>query len=148
MFDEVPLTGRLITEMYIFCRPYPLGRPRMRKDGSGVYQPLENQAEMREEMLAYHREVPIDRPVVLVARLFYQRPPYQPLPHVSRYDVDNLAKAIADNLVDQNIITDDRLILKLDITKSYSAEDYMVIRIHEVEHGIEDVPGGMFKGNT
>jgi len=149
MFDEVPMAGSLISEMYIFCRPYPLGRPRMRKDGSGVYQPLENQAEMREELLTHHyREKPIDKPVVLVARLFYQKPPFQPLPHVSRYDVDNLAKAIADNLVDRNILSDDRLILKLDISKSYSVEDYVIIRIHEVEYGIEEVPGGMFKEDS
>lgn len=143
MYDEIPTTGKLISEMYIFCRSYPLGRPRMRKDRAAVYQPLENQAEMREELLAYHRITPIDRPVVLVARLFYQRPAYRPLPHISRYDVDNLAKAIADNLVTGNILQDDRLILKMDVTKAYSAEDYVIIRLHEVHYEIETVPGGV-----
>ncbi len=148
MFDRVPMPGKLISEMYIFCRTYPLGRPRMKKDRTAVYQPLENQAEMREELLAYHRDVPIDIPVCMIARLFYQRPAYQPLPHVSRYDVDNLAKAIADNLVDRNIIADDRLILRLDITKSYSAEDYLIIRLHEVDYEIEKVPGGLFREDS
>ena len=141
MFDPIPMPGRLISEMYIFSRAYPLGRPRMRKDASGVYQPLENQADMRDQLHDYYLEEPITRPLCLSARIFYQKPYYAPLEDVSRYDVDNLTKAICDNLQHCNIIKDDRLILRTDVTKAYGAEDYLIIRLYEVEYEIEDIPG-------
>jgi len=145
---KIPEFGDLLMEMYLFCRSYPLARPRLNKNRSTVYQPLNNQAEARDLMLSYRPDEPISVPVCLSARLFFTGKAYKTNPYVTKYDADNLLKGVGDNLQYCGIISDDRIILRADVSKAWAPEDFMIIRIFEVKYGIESVPGGVSGRDT
>lgn len=48
--------------------------------------------------------------------------PSAPRDHTKRPDVDNLAKAVLDALVDQGVIKDDSLVTRLEVAKEYETE--------------------------
>ena len=48
--------------------------------------------------------------------------PSAPRDHVKKPDVDNLAKAVLDALVDQGVIKDDSLVTRLEVAKEYANE--------------------------
>ena len=48
--------------------------------------------------------------------------PSAPRDHVKRPDVDNLAKAVLDALVDQGVIKDDSIVTHLEVAKEYANE--------------------------
>jgi Holliday junction resolvase RusA-like endonuclease len=113
----------MLLEMVLFCKAFPLARPR-RGVGKHIYQPLENQAPMREEMRAY-RGSTIDSPFWLTVHAYYEKK--------SKADLDNVVKAVADNLTYIGLITDDRLMRGLTASFETGVEDFVVIRLNEVK---------------
>lgn len=45
--------------------------------------------------------------------------PSAPRDHTKRPDIDNLAKAVLDALVDQGVIKDDSIVTRLEVAKEY-----------------------------
>lgn len=52
-----------------------------------------------------------------------------PSVHASKPDVDNLAKAVIDALVNAKVIKDDNLVWRLDVSKIYSPSDFIGCKI-------------------
>jgi Holliday junction resolvase RusA-like endonuclease len=84
-------------------------------------------------MEPYSSDFPIKRPFWLTINAFYAVGSYNNTPYVSSFDVDNVAKAVADNMQAMKIIADDKWMVGLSVTKQLSAEDYTIIRIYGVE---------------
>ena len=120
---EISEPGHLLLEMVLFCKALPLARPRI-GIGKHIYQPLENQAPMREEMKAYKSKT-IDSPFWLTVHAYYGSP--------NKGDLDNVVKAVADNLTYLGLITDDRLMRGLTASFESGVEDFVVIRLNEVK---------------
>jgi Holliday junction resolvase RusA-like endonuclease len=124
---EVSEPGRMILEMVLFCKALPLARPRI-GIGKHIYQPLENQAAMREEMKPYRGET-IDSPFWLSVHAYYGSQ--------NKGDLDNVVKAVADNLTYLGMITDDRLMRGLTASFETGVEDFVVIRLNEVKLAVK-----------
>jgi len=125
--------GKLLAEIVLFCKAMPLARPRVGKT-SHVYQPLENQFEMRKQLRPYKMHDPIDKPFWLEVHAFYESPGFRDISRLpcQNFDLDNVVKAVADNLTFSAIITDDKWLEGITASKQYSVEDYVLIRLNEV----------------
>ena len=124
---EVSEPGKMVLEMVLFCKALPLARPRI-GIGKHIYQPLENQAAMREEMKAY-RGTTIDSHFWLTVHAYYGSQ--------NKGDLDNVVKAVADNLTYLGMITDDRLMKGLTASFETGVEDFVVIRLNEVKLAVK-----------
>lgn len=123
---EISEPGRLLLEMVLFCKALPLARPRI-GIGKHIYQPLENQSPMRQEMKAYKQPTPINAPFWLSVHAYYDSQ--------NKGDLDNVVKAVADNLTYLGLITDDRLMRGLTASFEEGVEDFVVIRLNGVKCG-------------
>jgi Holliday junction resolvase RusA-like endonuclease len=106
----------------------------MRYHVSGVYQPLENQEELRSELSRY-APLRIDYPVLIDTFIQLAAPKRTRLLHpVGRThgDEDNLRKALNDALIAQEILVDDALILGGQNSKAFGPESLALIRIFSV----------------
>lgn len=120
---EVSEPGRMLLEMVLFCKALPLARPRI-GIGKHIYQPLENQASMRKEMKPYRGKT-IGTPFWLTVHAYFGSQ--------NKGDLDNVVKAVADNLTYLGMITDDRLMKGLTASFETGVEDFVVIRLNEVK---------------
>lgn len=130
----LPKREHLIAKLPIFCRIEPLARPRARHYVKGVYQPLENQREYRQALMAYDA-LCIGKPVIIDTYICMKSAKTTKLKHpVGRLhgDEDNLRKAINDGLVDRCIIMDDKLVLGGENFKFFGPEEVCLILIWSV----------------
>ena len=120
-----------------FVHGEPKGQPRPRAFARGgkarVYDPGTAEGWKGQVALAARAHLPaspLDAPVAVHLRFQLPRPrghygrsglkPSAPRKHVTKPDVDNLAKAVVDALVGIGFLKDDRLVWLLLITKRYA----------------------------
>ncbi len=130
----VPMRDSLLATIPVFCAVAPLMRPRMRWAVKGVYQPLENQKEFRDALMAY-TPLAIAEPVIIDTYISVKAAKSCKLKYPTgrlHGDEDNLRKAINDNLVDRQIITDDKLVLGGENFKFFGPEEMCLILIWAV----------------
>lgn len=130
---NTPERGNLIKQMHLFVTPKPLARPRIKSMGgtSQTYTPMENQAEMMSNM-CYYKPLYLRIPVIIDQYFVFPQFRNDPFPTSNKFgDVDNLAKAVNDNLVRTEIISDDRLVVGGEQFKMFGAEPMCVILIWE-----------------
>lgn len=138
----IPKRGKSLFKIVIFCRVYPLARPRF--NNNSVYQPKENQRELLYEISKYTELLPekIQQPIVVDIEITFARK--QPGRRGAKFegdyptdpsfgDEDNLRKAVNDGLVSQNIIHDDRIIIGGSTFKIFGNADQLTINIYGVK---------------
>jgi len=120
-----------------FVSGSPKGQPRprafARAGKARVYDPGTAEGWKGQVALAaqLHRPAdPIETPAAVYLRFSFRRPrghygkrglrPGAPPAHMSKPDVDNLAKAVLDALVEIGFLRDDRLVWLLFVTKGYT----------------------------
>ena len=131
----IPQRGRLLGSIQLACRVKPLQRPRLFTSARSlqrVYQPLENQRELR-ALMAERPPLGIDRAVIVDSYVTFKKSDRFELP-ASRYwgDEDNLRCAINNALQATDMILDDGLVLGGENMKLFGAEDSVEIMIYEV----------------
>lgn len=113
----------------------------MRFHVKGIYQPLDNQQELRQALTAYDSTA-IAEPVIIDTYINLERAKSCKLAFPTgrlHGDEDNLRKAINDALVDRQIVTDDRLILGGLNFKMFGPENQCLIVIWSVHKLTEEV---------
>lgn len=135
--DISKFKGKMVAEMLLPCRTFPLRRGRTRsRRYKGVYQPLGDQEEMMEQMIP-HRSLSIDFPFICEIycgyRVLYTKNQYQPDIKLIAYDVDNLTKAVLDNMQRMRIILDDKLAVGVTCLKYQDYSDCTTIRLYVAE---------------
>lgn len=128
--------GSLVAEMWVWSRVYPLARPRL-SSASGrprVFQPKANQRALLAELGAYPA-LCLKRPVVveIAVLLGREKPGHETTAKPCYGDVDNLAKAVLDALVANEILYDDIYVVGLRVTKQLASEDACRIQIYDTE---------------
>lgn len=116
--------------------PVGQGRPRFsrRRDGVHTYNPERSEAWRSvavETMCCHWDGGPIDAPCTVEVRAVLQRPkrlmrrcdPEWRLPCPCKPDVDNVAKAVLDALTEAKVLSDDARVVRLVVTKHYTAMD-------------------------
>ena len=128
MSIELPkwVDGAGLLDFVIFERASPLPRPRINKHTGSIYQPIDSQNKVRKALLEIEQE-PIDVPFILEADFYFEKKEY-----FLKVDVDNLLKALADNLQAMKIITNDRLMMGSRVTKNLY-EDFICLRLIRAE---------------
>lgn len=134
----IPQRGIKLATIAVFCEVAPLARPRMRWKVKGVYQPLQNQQELRQALAAYtplaiSEAVIIDTYIALKAAKSCKLKYPTGLRHG---DEDNLRKAVNDALVDRQILLDDRLVIGGENFKFFGPEGMclaLVWSVHPTE---------------
>ena len=121
--------ARLLAEMDLFVRACPLQRGRSKRIG-GVHQPLGNQAQMLRAMDRY-AGLMVSEPCIVEVECGYQS--WNSKSRASKIDVDNVLKAVLDNLVRVFILADDRFVVGASIVKLPTKENYTSIKIYESE---------------
>jgi Holliday junction resolvase RusA-like endonuclease len=121
--------SKLIAEFDLFCAGLPLNRGR-RRSGPGMHQPLENQQEML-SLLEMFDPLMIAKPCIVDVECGYMS--WTNRSRVIRYDVDNVLKAILDNLQRVFILADDKFVVGSSIVKLPAKENYTLIKIYESE---------------
>ncbi len=137
----IPTRGEVVARLLLHCQVQPLRRPRMRWHVKGVYQPLENQKELREALKAYD-SLSIPHPVIVDTYINLERAKSCKLPFPTgrlHGDEDNLRKALNDALIDRQILTDDKLILGGTNYKMFGPENQCLVVIWSVKHETETV---------
>jgi len=128
--------GNLLAKFSLFCRSYPLARPRLNKCKQ-VYQPLSNQQEVISELERYDK-IKIDRPMFIDVSFYFTKKGNEDYPTSPFFgDVDNHVKALLDNLQRTQIISNDRLVVEIHAIKKWSSEDYIEIEIYGVKNDIQ-----------
>lgn len=122
----IDLRGDKLLTIRVFCRVHPLQRPRVAPAGH-VYQPLDDQLELREELIPYEAIVkkPIAIPVVIDMVFYFSRgTAKQVYPTAPGYgDEDNLRKAMNDALAARGILENDRLVIGGSTWKLFGESD-------------------------
>lgn len=124
--DYRAMRGDVLTDLMLYCRAKPLQRPRRSQSG-GVYQPLDNQRDMISCLGTYPNAITV--PMIIDVTCYYQI--RTKLSHVVNYDIDNVLKAILDNLIRAGLIADDKLVVGSTIFKTPSNEDRVHVRIYK-----------------
>ena len=135
----VPKRDQLIAMFPVYCKVFPLERPRKGKQGH-IYQPKEKQQELMIELGRFDK-LNIDYPVIIDTYIFFGRPlnSKEVYPTAKHYgDEDNLRKAINDCLVDKEIIRDDKLVVGGENFKQFNTDDHAIIKIYSIERGVND----------
>lgn len=130
----IPKREHLMAKLPIYCAILPLARPRMRWHVKGVYQPLENQKEFRDALMAY-TPLAIAEPVIIDTYISVKAAKSCKLKYPTgrlHGDEDNLRKAINDGLVDRRIITDDKLVIGGENFKFFGPEESCLILIWSI----------------
>lgn len=130
----IPMRGTEVMRIMIFCRVYPLERPRKGTNGH-MYQPHDNQKELWQELRPYKDQllVPIAYPVavdILVKFRSLGSSQFIPFPTAPSYgDEDNLRKAVNDGLARVGILENDRWVIGGETWKTWGEEDLAIISI-------------------
>ena len=137
MTDLDKYKGRIVAEMLLPCRAFPLRRGRSRsRRYKGIYQPLGDQEEMMECMLP-HSGLGIDFPIICEIycgyQALYQKNRHQVDIKILSYDVDNLCKAVLDNMQRMRVIMDDRLAMGITCIKFVAKTDHTLIKLYKAE---------------
>lgn len=132
----IPSPKRLLLEIPLWTTPAPLERPRYNRHQKRVYQPLENQEALINE-IAYHKGPPITEPVhieiIINVASIKQIKSGAPIIGKVHGDIDNQAKAILDAMVKNQIIEDDHLVTGLTINRCWASQDFTLIRIFALD---------------
>jgi Holliday junction resolvase RusA-like endonuclease len=134
---SIPVRNQILIKIPIFGKVRPLQRPRVGRSGH-VYQPKENQLELIDSLSVFS-DLKIDEPCIIDLYVHFQGQ-IDKYPASKNYgDVDNLAKAVLDALVANQILTDDGIVLGGSFYKSFSDEDFAVIVIWSVQNSFSDL---------
>jgi Holliday junction resolvase RusA-like endonuclease len=135
----IPTAKRLLLEIPLWTTPAPLERPRYNRHQKRVYQPLDNQAALINE-LSYHKGDPIKEPVMVEIIINVGKGPKllgipDGAPIVGKVygDVDNQVKAVLDAMVKNAILEDDHLVTSLTIHRCWAQQDFTLIRIFQLD---------------
>lgn len=132
---QIPQRNKMLAEYIIPCATQPLKRPRTRFKVQGVYQPLDNQKELRSFIKTYE-SLGINEPVIVdtfISLLPAKTTKFShPVGKTSHGDDDNLRKAISDALVFATILEDDCLILGGSNFKFFGPENLTVVQIWSI----------------
>ena len=131
-----PTRGELLASIRLSCRVRPLQRPRLFSSArfeERVYQPLENQAELREK-LSELEPAWITAPVFVDCYMYFRQAKRTPFPSTKFHgDLDNNLKAVYDALQAANMIMDDSLIIGGESMKLFGPNDEVEIKIFAAE---------------
>ncbi len=130
----IPVRHEVLARFPLYCQVQPLKRPRMKWHVKGVYQPLDNQKELRHALTAYE-QLRIDVPCIIDTYINLERAKSCKLAFPTgrlHGDEDNLRKAINDALIDREIVTDDKLILGGTNFKLFGSENECLVIIWSV----------------
>lgn len=131
------LRGDLVLYIQAFTRIWPLERPRKAPAGH-MYQPLENQQGLWQELLSYRPYIPkpVGEAVVVDMTIYFERSGKTEYPVGKSYgDEDNLRKGVCDGLVKTSILSDDRWIIGGETWKLFGLEDMVEIKIYKAKRG-------------
>lgn len=131
MILTYPRRVELIVRIPIFCRIEPLKRPRVVYHTRALYQPIDNQKNLRETLRGFTK-FKVEEPVLIDTTINFRRATTSKLhsPSAKNHgDEDNLRKAINDALVSAGILLDDSLVMGGTNTKAFGSEDMALIEI-------------------
>lgn len=118
-------------------KPIGKARPRM-SPGGGVYTPAATKdwevfaaTEIRRRMTGHWVRGTSGAVSVSITAQFKNAKRYHD-PMTSKPDADNIAKIVLDAMVLAGVITDDRYVIHLDVTKCYGPEDCVTVELQEV----------------
>jgi len=118
----------------------------MKGYAKGIYQPLDNQKELREGLKAY-AGLEIDQAVIVDTYIQIVRAKTSKLEYPTAKSIhgddDNLRKAISDGLIHRKILTDDSKILGGEIFKFFGTEPLTVIKIWSVSANTKSIEYGL-----
>ena len=127
-----PQRGQLLAYIRLQCRVRPLQRPRLFSSArfdERVYQPLENQKELREK-LGELEATWIRESVFVDCFMQFQRSKRLQFPSTQQFgDLDNNVKAVYDGLQAANFLMDDSQIVGGEAIKFFGPEDAVEIKI-------------------
>lgn len=122
---KLPGAGDILWSGTFEGRVNPLPRPRRSSDGH-IWQPLENQRELRAWLLGEAPKIPLRQDLWLAAYFFFESG--------RKVDGDNLLKSVMDGLQFARFFKDDSIIQGGLWCKSRDTHSYAHIFIHEVEY--------------
>lgn len=130
----VPVPGTLLARLPMAVEVFPLSRPRVNYYSKNMYQPLKNQAELRDCIEKFGYIELISVPVILSIVVNWDKLSSKlPWPtSKKRGDVDNLAKAVLDGLVDREILKDDAIVVETRVCKAWGDLDFCYVEIYDV----------------
>ena len=133
---ELWTKGEAITELMVFEKGEALKRPRLNKHSGSVYSPTSNQNAVR-EALSSSNVAMIECPFWLTAHFFHSDNAY-----FLKTDVDNMLKALADNLQFTKIVKNDNQMMGVTATKNLANEDWIWLELAKADQiniSLEDI---------
>ena len=139
----IPDRGELIYEFILWCEIQPLERPRI--SNGRVYQPIDNQKQLINELLRYSQQGSqiyvngikklVNTPVIVDQFYYFDKRgrEYRHPTVLQLGDEDNLRKGVNDALVKASILDDDKNIVGGQQYKIWDRESYVVVRIYGVK---------------
>jgi Holliday junction resolvase RusA-like endonuclease len=130
----VPSPGNVLARIPIAVTVEPLSRPRVNYYSKNMYQPLKNQAELRNciEKFGFLEQIKDPCIVSVVVNWEKLNSKFEWPVTKNHGDVDNLCKAVLDGLVDRSILKDDRIVVETRICKAWGDLDFCYIEIYDL----------------